>query len=115
LSVPSLTAEQLDELPYGAIELDASGKILEFNRAEEELSDHHAQDVIGRNFFTEIAPCSDVRQFKGRFTEFLNSNRPTEVFSFTYQFPDRPVQVELVFVRVNQSLAFVLSKKGSSP
>jgi photoactive yellow protein len=109
-----LSAEHLDGLPYGVIQLDATGKILAFNRTEGEMAYISAYKAIGRNFFTEIAPCTDVKEFRGRFDSFLKSTKQSERFYFTYKLPHRTIEVELLFVRVGQSLAFLVSKKMES-
>ncbi|MDP2877664.1 MAG: EAL domain-containing protein, partial [Holophaga sp.] len=65
--VDSLEERSLDALPFGAIQLASDGTILQYNRYEEDLARRKASDVIGKNFFTQVAPCTDVREFAGRF------------------------------------------------
>lgn len=67
--VDSLTHEELDALPFGAIQLDREGRILRFNEYEANLSNRRAPDTVGRNFFRDVAPCTNVREFHGRFLE----------------------------------------------
>lgn len=73
--VPDLTEEQLNELPYGAIKIDKIGKILCYNKTEEDAVLMRSEKIIGRNFFTEIAPCTAVKDFQGRFEEFFGKRR----------------------------------------
>jgi photoactive yellow protein len=109
--IPGMSKEQLDTLPFGVVHLDRDGKVLAFNHAEKRLSGLPEREYIGRNFFTEIAPCSDVQDFKGRFTEFLNGNHLSERFDFAYRFRAYTVDVQITFLRVNQQMAFVLSRR----
>jgi photoactive yellow protein len=111
LSIPSLSRSALENLPYGVIKLDAAGIVLSLNRAEEKLSQIERQRTVGRNFFTEIAPCANVQDFQGRFKNFLNSTEPLEEFGFTYPFASGAVRVHLLFVRVNNERALLLVSK----
>lgn len=111
LNTPRLSAKELEELPYGVVKLDAEGRILSFNRAEEKLSHLRSRDVIGRNFFTEIAPCANVRLFRGRFRRFLNSSGSLVQFTAAYCFSHGPVYVCLVLVRANEGQALMLISK----
>ncbi|MEO1369682.1 MAG: PAS domain-containing protein, partial [Acidobacteriota bacterium] len=60
-SVDSLSENELDGLPFGAIRLDADGAVVLYNAAESAISGRRKEDVIGRNFFTEVAPCTNVK------------------------------------------------------
>jgi len=87
-----LTPEQLDALPYGVIELSADGTILSYNTGEAQISGRKPDKVIGRNFFTEVAPCTDVREFYGRFLDLIEHRAINHEFEFTFSFAV-PVQV----------------------
>lgn len=112
--IPGLASEYLDTLPFGVIQLNRKGDIISFNKAEEGLSGQDRDSVIGRNFFKEVAPCADVKDFHGRFDGFLNGDGLAEVFDYTYYFGPRAVDVQITFLRVNQQLAFVLSKRAEA-
>ena len=90
-----LTADDLDQLPFGAIQLDDAGKILSYNKAEERLSGRSATDVIGKNFFHDVAPCTRVRRFIGAFQEGVQRRTLNEVFDFTFRFPARTREVRI--------------------
>jgi photoactive yellow protein len=109
--IPGLPKEQLDRLPFGVIEVNRSGVVISFNQAEERFSGHSRENVTGRNFFTEVAPCADVQDFRGRFEEFLNGANLSEQFDYVYYFGSRAVAVLITFLRVNRQLALVLSKR----
>ena len=109
--IPGLAREALDKLPFGLIELNRDGTIIYFNQAEERLSRKDKADVIGLNFFTEVAPCADVKEFHGRFHKFLDSGNLAEPFNYTYYFGEQAVDVQVTFVRVTQQLGLVLSKR----
>lgn len=55
----------LDGLPVGVIVLDRDGRVAAYNRAESELAGTRPGDVIGRDFFGDVAPCAEVRELSG--------------------------------------------------
>ena len=59
--ITRMSEEQLDALPFGAIRLDMTGKILTYNMTESKLTGRDPKRVIGRNFFTDVAPCTNVQ------------------------------------------------------
>lgn len=116
LGVPSLTREAINNLPYGAIELDVTGSILTYNQAEGDLAGLDPARVIGKNFFKQVAPCTDVKAFQGRFAEFIHSNAGPQSFTFIFQFPGRPVEVNITFISTDRETAMVLVHTlGSKP
>lgn len=112
-NIDGLSAADLDRLPFGAIQLDRDGTILRFNEYEANLSNRRAPETIGRNFFTEVAPCTDVREFHGRFREGLRIGHLQVGFPFIFQFPrkHRKVDVTLFYSRATETIwVFVVEK-----
>jgi photoactive yellow protein len=93
--VDGLTNAQVDELPFGAIQLDPAGCILQFNEYEANLSNRRAPDTVGRNFFSEVAPCTNVREFYGRFREGVVRGQLNESFDFRFEFRMAPRNVRV--------------------
>ena len=87
------THAQLDALPFGAIQLDRDGVILRFNEYEANLSSRRAPETIGKNFFIDVAPCTNVREFHGRFVEGIETGRLQ--VTFPYRFAFKPVAREV--------------------
>lgn len=81
----TLSERELDELPYGAIRLDKNGTIISYNRFESILAGIAKENAIGKNFFREVAPCTDVQAFRGRFQEGVANKKLHE--KFRYHFP----------------------------
>lgn len=99
INVSAAYKKQLDELPFGVIDLNAQATIMAFNRVEADLAQVQAEKVIGKNFFTEVAPCAAVKEFQGRFHEFIIGTEQTLRFNFTFSFRHGPVDVEIFFLR----------------
>lgn len=108
--IPNLSETELDDLPFGVIVLAENGTVLAYNRAESELAGRQPEDVIGRNFFTEIAPCTSVQSFFGGFREFCQGDESSRTFRFTFRFPGGAVRVQIVFLRKGSEVAVAVRK-----
>jgi two-component system, cell cycle sensor histidine kinase and response regulator CckA len=94
-NAPEVDFATLDLLPYGIIVVDEGGKILYYNAREEEIARRRREDVLGKNFFTEVAPCTQVLEFYGRFQETMQRDGLVADFHFHFPFPERPREVEI--------------------
>ncbi|MEM8996403.1 MAG: PAS domain-containing protein [Acidobacteriota bacterium] len=92
-AVDTLSPDELDGLPFGAIRLDADGTVVLYNSAESAISGRRKEDVIGRNFFTEVAPCTNVKEFAGRFREGVRREDLNHVFPYLFDFEMAPTEV----------------------
>jgi photoactive yellow protein len=98
-----MKVEHLNDLSFGAVLVNAAGYVLMFNRLEAEIAGISTNDLVGKNFFTDIAPCSDKADFRGRFDSGVAAGNLDVVFEWHLKGePPMPtVQVHL--------------KKGRSP
>jgi photoactive yellow protein len=85
LRLDNLTEDELDELPYGMIQLDAAGRVLRYNSTEAKISTLDQKRQIGRHFFVDVAPCTRVKEFYGAFVSGVAA-RSLDV-TFKYHFP----------------------------
>jgi photoactive yellow protein len=97
----ALTAAEIDSLPFGYIALAPDGTIRKYNRYEADLARRDPQEVLGRNFFREVAPCTQVRDFEGRFREFAAGaiDEPLLTFDFEFAFRHGTQAVRIGLVR----------------
>ncbi len=88
----SLLIRVLDELPLGVVLIDASGKVVHFNKTEEELAHRKRENVLGRRFFEEIAPCMNVRGLADEFGARIGKGpfSLTREFSFPFPWLEKP-------------------------
>ena len=91
----ALRGHALDDLPFGAIRLDDQGIIQTYNIAESNLTGLLPNNVIGKNFFTEVAPCTNVKAFAGRFREGVKAGKLHAVFPFRFDFKMKPLEVQV--------------------
>ena len=92
-AVDRMSEAQLDQLPFGAIRLDRNGRILNYNMRESQLTGRKKEKVIGRNFFTEVAPCTNVQAFAGRFREGVERKEMHTIFPYRFDFEMAPRDV----------------------
>ena len=112
-----LSAAELDRLPFGMIQLDASGRILKFNAVESRLAALNQQQQIGKQFFTEVAPCTKVQAFYGRFKEGVMQEHLDTTFSFHFAFKQNPrdVTVRLFYSKRTRSVWVMVSDREGNP
>jgi photoactive yellow protein len=97
----SMPIEKFDELPFGAIVIDASGTVIEYNQYESKLSHLQRERVLGRNFFHDIAPCTAVQAFEGRLKAFVKlRDRVSETFHYFFAFAHGPIDVQITFLKL---------------
>lgn len=89
----NLAEEELNGLPFGAIQLDEEGRILHYNDYESKLSGIAKDKALGKHFFTELAPCTDVKGFHGRFKDGVARGKLYEKFRYHFSFKHNPIDV----------------------
>ena len=98
-ALESASPEELDALEFGVVGMDATGVVVLYNRCEVALSGLSAAGVLGRNFFTAVAPCTNNYLVAQRFRDeptldaeldyvFTLKMRPTKVRLRLLQTPE---------------------------
>jgi photoactive yellow protein len=86
---------QIDNLAFGAIELDENGTIKKYNAAEGGITGRDPDEVIGKNFFTEVAPCTNRPEFKGKFDQGVESGELNTLFEYVFDYQMKPTKVKV--------------------
>lgn len=111
--LPQMTRQELDELPYGAVKVDDQGQILIYNRAETEIGGFAARDVEGKNFFTQLAVCTNNDIFYGSFRKGVAENDLNVLFNYTFTYKIAPLNVRVHMYRDREAKAnFILVAKA---
>jgi photoactive yellow protein len=92
----------LDSLAFGAIDLDGDGKIIRYNAAEADISSREQAGMVGRNFFSDVAPCTRSEAFEGRFRTAVKAGRMDIQFTYVLDHKMLPTEVR-VRVRMHQA------------
>ncbi len=103
--------DELNDAPFGIIQLDDEGIVEFYNRYESELSGVSPSEAVGRNFFTELAPCSNSHLFQGRFKEGVRKGYIDERFTYTFTYKMRPTLVDVRLYRDEAGQNWVLIHK----
>lgn len=81
---------------YGLFELNPAGIVL-YSRVEQE---EEPCDVVGRNFYEEVAPFSNVEEFRLHVTQFARGTSHAESFNFDCQCDGGPLPVRVLLARI---------------
>lgn len=115
--VDQLTARDMDTLPFGLIQLDRTGRILKFNQTEANLARINRDRQLGKNFFDDVAPCTKVKEFYGRFLQGLRERSLYETFGFVFKFDHgwRNVAITLFYSEKTDSVWVLISQTSVPP
>jgi photoactive yellow protein len=102
-----LAEEELDNLPVGMIQLDPSGKVLKFNQTESDLARMDKAAALGKSFFDEVAPCTKVREFHGKFLDGVAARDLSTTFDYEFKFRDgrrKDVLISMFYSKSTESV-----------
>jgi len=94
-TLANMQDNQLNDMAFGAIQLDAQGVILKYNAAEGDITGRNPDEVIGKNFFRDVAPCTNSKEFKGRFEEGVKSGDLNTMFEYVFDYNMKPTSVKV--------------------
>jgi photoactive yellow protein len=90
--------------PFGLLELDAAGTVIRYSPAAEQNSPMQPEQILGRNFFTEVAPCAQVNELKSRFLSFMAFGDSVQKFSITCPVEEQSIKIQIMLARVTERL-----------
>lgn len=94
-SLSTMGADELDELPFGAVGLDSQNTVEFYNKHEERYSGLPRDVVVGRHFFFDVAPCMNNYMVAER----LEETRLDVTLPYVLTFRMRPTPVRLRLLR----------------
>lgn len=89
-----MSSAEIDQLAFGAIQLDPTGTILQYNETEGAITGRSPSQVIGKNFFTDVAPCTNTPKFKGAFDKVVK-DRGSVMIEYTFDYQMAPTKVKV--------------------
>jgi photoactive yellow protein len=90
-----LTGETAESLTFGAIQLSPTGVILSYNTTESQITGRKPGEVVGRNFFDEVAPCTRTPEFREAFLMGVRTGKLDRRFRYTFDYKMNPTPVEV--------------------
>ncbi len=108
-SIDDRSDAELDALSCGVIGLDEEGTVLRYNLYESRLARLDRNQVLGRIFFGEVAPCTRGPAFEGRFRDFVARGATgVQRFDFVFDFAWGSQEVTVEIVRAPAAPRFYL-------
>ena len=94
-TLSKMSDKDLDGLAFGAIQLDKNGTILQYNAAEGDITGRDPEEVKGKNFFREVAPCTNTDEFYGKFRKGVEAGDLNTLFEYTFDYNMMPTKVKV--------------------
>lgn len=97
-ALAELDEAAIDALEFGVIRMGLDGVVVAYNSYESRLAGISPTRVLGKHFFTEVAPCTNNYLVASRFEEcaVLDEQLP---YVFTVRMRPRNVELRLVKIR----------------
>jgi photoactive yellow protein len=114
VQLPKMRQNDLDKLPFGCVKVDDEGNILLYNEYEANLANVSKSEAVGKNFFRQIAPCTNNRLVFGRFKDGIQQDGLDIVVSYAFTYRMKPTLVDVHMYRHNESRTnWVLVRKAA--
>ena len=93
---------EITTIPFGMFELNAAGVVVHYSPASEEARDALAKNIVGRNFFDDLAGISQVGELKNRFLNFMADGTSVARFTVSFPYNQSSVKVQIVMAHVSE-------------
>lgn len=113
-SLPDANHALLDKLPFGIIRLGAEDSIIAYNQWESDFAKRPQSTVIGKCFFTEVAPCTNVQSFHGVVSQLQEAGISDACeFDFVFEFDHGYVMVfiQAIYNATNNTTLLLIQQK----
>ena len=94
-----MKGRDLDALDYGCVKVSDDGIVQFYNRWESEFAGVPKEAAVGKNFFRELAPCTNNRLIYGRFKKGVAADELDVVVSYAFTYKMRPTLVDVHLFR----------------
>jgi hypothetical protein len=100
MSVSLMTAQEL----LGLFELDDTGKVLYYRMDSAGAPSDTSPDIVGRNFYNEVAGFENVEEFRRCVTEFTRSATAADSFDFECRYGEFVHRIKVLLARIRESV-----------
>ena len=97
--LPHMTPDEIDSLSVGVVQVDDEGVVLLYSKRESEFSGVPMDQARGKNFFTEVAPCTNNRLIYQPFREGITRDHLDMTLEYTFSVQMPPTNVQLHIYR----------------
>lgn len=95
----AVTRQQVDAQPFGVVRVADDGTVQLYNKWESELAGVAPEAAEGRNFFTQVAPCTNNRLVFGKFKDGIQAGALDTEFGYTFTYKMKPTNVAIRLYR----------------
>ena len=92
----AMSAQGLDDLAFGVVRMRSDGEVVEYNTLESSMAGLSKERVLARNFFTDIAPCTNNYMVAER---FLSEPELDATLDYIFTLRMKPTAVRLRLLR----------------
>ncbi|MDX2015468.1 MAG: hypothetical protein SFW67_35075 [Myxococcaceae bacterium] len=97
--LPAASREFANAQPFGIVKVTDDGTVQMYNTWEAEMAGVAPRDAEGKNFFTQVAPCTNNRLVFGKFKDGVARGSLDAEFNYTFTYRMKPTNVVLRLVR----------------
>ncbi len=95
-TLKSSSDQELNSATFGIVRLQPGGAVSFYNQYEADLAGIPASDALGKNFFTEIAPCTNNFMVANKYqTADESSANIDETIDYMFTYKLKPTNVTL--------------------
>jgi len=105
-------AKDFNDFDYGVVRMDRSGKIRAYNNYNSELAADANKDVIGQNFFTQVAPCTNNFMVAEKYSQFEKELDETLDYILTYRVKPAPVTLRMLAKSSSENQYLIIRLKN---
>lgn len=109
----AMNADALDEVPFGVIGMSSDGVVVSYNKTEATAAGLTPARVIGRHFFTSVAPCTNNFMIAQRY-EGESSIDDVIDYVFTLRMAPTPVQLRMLKSSSAERMYMVVKRRTSN-
>ncbi|MGI8468977.1 MAG: hypothetical protein ACR2N3_11065 [Pyrinomonadaceae bacterium] len=89
-------------MSIGVYEMDAAGTVVYHKSMTDSRTNESEPNLIGRNFFDEIAAFQNFMDFRRRFKCFVGDSHPADEFNFDFYLREQILEIKVKLVRARE-------------
>ena len=113
-ALDNLAVQNLDRLDFGVIKMTVGGIVLSYNAFESNLSGLAAERVLHKEFFVEVAPCSNNYLVAQRMFD-AESLDATIDYVFTWKLRPTPVRLRMLRAAGASHMYLLVERRAKAP
>lgn len=90
----NMSREEIDNLPFGLVKVNDLGVISIYNKFESNFAGVPIEEAENKNFFTQVAPCTNNNVFYGTFKHGVSNDKMNYLFYYTFTYKMKPTIVK---------------------